>query len=1060
MNSRFLGCGLVGALFAAPLATTAHAQSPVSAARKIAPFRVLDNDEGSHIDLLFPPIRPLLVLPSGTVLALNGHDSALVELDSSGAVTRTIRLPWGPVSLAPWDAEGAEDGSSVLVACRGTYTLARVDLAAGAIVDLIDLPTEPADLLVHPVSGHAFVSCPGADLVVEVDVAARAIVRKYAIDSKAPTFLALQGDDVLVAPMLSGNNSLVETGDGVLDQGAGRVLDLEDPAVATAGLPDEDLFRITPGAEAVAVATDMGTVLFAVGLNPLTGEVWQLGTEADNKDPLRVGEPAVAGTFALNRLALARVTPGAGAPVRPYRVIELDDSSLGAPGIQYDPTRTVGQPYALDFDAAGGGYVVGLLTSNVTQLGPFGTFVREWNVGSIPRAIDVSDDGREAWVYCWGDNTLERYDLSGPTPALAATLDMGFDPTPPDIQEGRRLYYDAAFSEHGNLSCNSCHIELDSDMTAWDLSGLPFDDKGPLVTQTLRGIEDLLPMHWRGERGDLIDFNPAFVGLLGGRPMDESPGGEFEKFQAFVFSVHQPANPFEDPRRVVNAAIGFSEPGGEPQAADAIAGQDAFFDTTSDIIASCNDCHTLPTGTSNEIVLDEPNLADPRRNHKVVASFNGIWRKGQPTMPTVMFADGGSEERPTLGSAISSAGLKDSIKDFVDIPLFTLTEAQRRDISAFVTQIDSGLAPAVHRAWLLDGDAPRRVYGALRTYLMPQAQARHCDVAVFGTVEVDGAARELRWFWDRATGRFVPEDSALASRPLEFFVQGAAQGLASNVFLGLPVGMAERFAVDFDHDDLKNADELALGTDPFDPDSDGDGDPDGHEAANGGDPTDDSVTSTDATPPVIENLRVVYTTTRVAKILFDTAEPTRFLATWSGGGRSGAVSSERFDKKHTVLLRDLVANRVQSVQVTAIDHGGNRISTDVPGIRTEPFVFPFDVILVDATVSEQQDSAGVLRFELRGRVQLKTGGSASGYQLRVDVFKNGVLTQPNVIGSTSGGGGFSTVVVEETGLVPGDEITANVRALWTPGAGPRTWSMPDTPPENRAFSVTYTGSGS
>ena len=40
--------------------------------------------------------------------------------------------------------------------------------------------------------------------------------------------------------------------------------------------------------------------------------------------------------------------------------------------------------------------------------------------------------------------------------------------------------------------------------------------KGPLVTQTLRGMSGGAPFHWRGDRPTLQSFNPTFDKLMGG----------------------------------------------------------------------------------------------------------------------------------------------------------------------------------------------------------------------------------------------------------------------------------------------------------------------------------------------------------------------------------------------------------------------------------------------------------------------------------------------------------------------------------------------------------------
>ena len=1017
------------------------------------PFRVLDRVEGAHLDLALIPVRPMLIEPdSEHVFAVNAHDSTVVEFDSAGELVRTIRVPWGPVSLALWDPPWNRQSPFLLVVSRGSYTLTYIELSSGRIARLLDLPTEPADILVHPETGQAFVSCSGDDSVVEINVRAAEIVRTYPIDSKRPTFLAFDGDDVLVAPMLSGNNSIADTGDFILDAGPGRVLDLEDPNVAQQGLKDHDLFRITLGTDPVPVARDMGAVLFALGVNPVTGDLWQLGTEANNKDATRQGEPAIRGDIVVNQVAIAQLA--GGSVVAPAAILNLDDTDPATAGVQFETERSVAQPYALDFDAAGDAYVAGLLSANVTQLTSTGAFVREWNVGSIPRAVLVAADGSEALVYSWGDNVIERWDLSNAAAQQTGTMDLGFDPTPADAREGRRLFFDASFSLHGNASCASCHVETESDMLPWDLSDLPFDDKGPLITQTMRGIEDLVPLHWRGERAELVDFNPAFDGLMGGRELDTSPGGEFDQFQAYIFSLEQPANPNTHPRRVVD---------GTPDAngGDAVRGQDIYFDSTAiPGIGSCNACHTMPTGTNNEVVLDEPDLEFARRTHFVVASYNGMWRKEQPTLEDVILADGTVEDRPTLGSGVSATGLKDSLLDFVEIDQFNLDPQSDRDVTAFVNQADSGLAPAVHRAWLLNQTLLAETRPQLRSYLMRQAAARNVDVAVFGSIDLGSGPRTLRWFWDRDADLMVPEDSSLAPVGLRTFFAAAGQGKAELVFLGLPVGMAKRFAADFDDDGILNGDEIVLGTDPENADSDSDGDADGHEVENGGDPTDPAVLASDTTFPVIENLRLVYNTARVAKIQFDTAEPTRVEAAWTSGAPSGTVSVPEFERNHTLILTNLRYNRLHTVTITAIDFAGNATTVDLPGgVRTLSSVVP-DVILRNVSTSTIQNSAGTLHFTMTGRGRTKQGvGGISTSQLRVDVYVNGVNTQ-HAIGSISGTDGETTVEIIENGLTIGDEVRVVVDTVFVVQANTGTlWNLPETAPENREVTLIYDGTG-
>jgi len=333
-------------------------------------------------------------------------------------------------------------------------------------------------------------------------------------------------------------------------------------------------------------------------------------------------------------------------------------------------------------------------------------------------------------------------------------------------------------------------------------------------------------------------------------------------------------------------------------------------------------------------------------------------------------------------------------------------------------------------------------------------------VAVFGTVDFGSGPRALRWVFDRATGFFTSDDSTVTPRNVQFFIDQAAQGLGSNVVLGLPVGLAERFAVDRDVDGLFNEDEVALGSKPFDPDTDGDGDLDGHEAQNGGDPLDDQVGSNDTTAPSISNLRVVYTTIESAKIAFDADEPVRYELDWTMNTFSGEVDGTHFDKTHGIAIPDLRANALHTVSLDVIDLAGNVTNVNVPNVQTIPRTPTLSVVLRAPNVTVVQDSAGTLELAISGKARRKNGPLLSGHQLRVDVYVNGLLTQPLVIGTTSTGNGTTTVNVVENGLTPGDVVHVNVLTVFDVNNNTAAlWSMPDTIPAAREWIETYTGTG-
>ena len=108
---------------------------------------------------------------------------------------------------------------------------------------------------------------------------------------------------------------------------------------------------------------------------------------------------------------------------------------------------------------------------------------------------------------------------------------------PPDVPGTVRTMSPGRF---GQIACGSCHVDARLDALAWDLGdpsgamravtgnnlganvpGLntgfqPFHPmKGPMTTQTLQDIVGKEPLHWRGDRSGLEEFNGAFLSLQG-----------------------------------------------------------------------------------------------------------------------------------------------------------------------------------------------------------------------------------------------------------------------------------------------------------------------------------------------------------------------------------------------------------------------------------------------------------------------------------------------------------------------------------------------------------------
>ena len=107
--------------------------------------------------------------------------------------------------------------------------------------------------------------------------------------------------------------------------------------------------------------------------------------------------------------------------------------------------------------------------------------------------------------------------------------------------------------------------------------------KGPMTTQTLRGLNTLEPFHWRGDRTNFTHFNIAFPGLMGSAPLS-SP--DMEAYRDFVNTLVFQPNPNQNLDRTLPATFA----GADPRAGFTNYVVDQYVGGLT-----CNTCHTLPT---------------------------------------------------------------------------------------------------------------------------------------------------------------------------------------------------------------------------------------------------------------------------------------------------------------------------------------------------------------------------------------------------------------------------------------------------------------------------------
>ena len=629
-------------------------------------------------------------------------------------------------------------------------------------------------------------------------------------------------------------------------------------------LPDEDVFTIDALADPpveIGSWSGVGTTLFHLAVNPASGDVFVAETEARNEVRFE-GPGTFAGTTVRGHIAESRIAILSDGQVRRRHLNKHID--YGAfPGTVEENARSLAFPVDLAFSADGTTLYVAALGSS--KVGVFATeeLVNDTFVPSAASQIPVSGGGpsglaiddahQRLYVLTRFDNAITIVDLGSREEVAKVPL---YNPEPESLVAGRRFLYDAALtSSRGDSACASCHVFGDLDQLAWDLGNPdgevinnpnpfvvgPADDlffhpmKGPMSTQSLRGMAKAGPMHWRGDRtggndpgGDALDeehafkkFNVAFEGLLGRTgPLDDD---QMQAFTDFILQLTYPPNPI----RALDNSLTSAQ----------LAGRNTFGSELTDG-NRCGTCHTLNrlsgffgTGGGSSFDGEPQNFKVPhlRNMYQKVGMF------GMPDVPTIRPGDNGDQGPQIRGFGFSHDGAIDTIPRFLKSLVFQFSPdpdidaAKRSNLAEFMFAFDSDLAPVVGQQVTLRGDSGAAVAGRIdllveRCRSVFTTTTRECDLVVKGNV--GGLARG--YLLDPDSGQF--HGDRIADPPLD---DAALRALAATpgqelTFTAVPPGNGPRIGIDRDKDGQLDRDELDAGSDPGNPlsiplDRDGDG---------------------------------------------------------------------------------------------------------------------------------------------------------------------------------------------------------------------------------------------
>ena len=300
--------------------------------------------------------------------------------------------------------------------------------------------------------------------------------------------------------------------------------------------------------------------------------------------------------------------------------------------------------------------------------------------------------------------------------------------------------------------------------------------KGPMTTQTLRGLEGNNPLHWRGDRADFNAFNGAFDALMGASQL---PDADMAAFTAFINTIRFMPNPNQNLDRSMPATFG----GGSP-----LAGLNTFVNESYLPPLTCNNCHKIDPGpgTSNTLQFVtgqlQPFKVPHLRNLYQKIGFNKDF--GSISVSGFGLLHDGSQ--PGLFELLSQQ----------QFHLFASDTVRKLNLSAFLLCFDTGMAPAVGYSRTL---TPQNVRSETAQsdvgLLLGQAAAGNIDLIAKGSI--DGLVRGL--FYIPLLAQFVSDTGGVGPFSIAEIGAKVAQGDVITL-MGVPRGSGARMGIDRDLD--------------------------------------------------------------------------------------------------------------------------------------------------------------------------------------------------------------------------------------------------------------------
>jgi len=668
-------------------------------------------------------------------------------------------------------------------------------------------------------------------------------------------------------------------------------------------LPDKDVFTIDAMAAtprqlngSAGFHAGVGTILYNMVVNPANGKVYVSNTDAVN-DVRFAGPGTFGGSTVRGHMHESRITVLSSGSVLPRHLnkhINYDACCADVPNAENSKSLAI--PLQMVVSPNGGTLYVAAFGSS--KVGVYSTAQLEANtfVPSTANQIEVSGGGpsglaldaqnNRLYVMTRFDNSIVIVDTQRRQQIRRVSL---FNPEPASVVRGRPLLYDAArTSSHGDSSCASCHVFGDLDSLAWDLGDpdgvrtpnhnptfpnfnpfFPEEQqeanafapmKGPMTTQSLRGMANHGPMHWRGDRtgsgagitnaqpdSGAFDENAAFnafneaFNALNGRS-GPIPAADMQAFTDFALQLAYPPNPIRNLDNSLTAEQAEGQALFELERTDDRCPPGVNCDDHPELQFACVTCHAedeggnaafgVPfpgffgtSGTSFRITFD-PIRSQAIKNPHLRNLYQKVGMFGMPQLfvQTPFGLLPGTQGTGFMGDQVRGFGyIHDGSFDTVDqfvsnasfadftskngFPFGPPGQAKRQKLAAYLLAFDSNHKPIVGQQITVRRNNAAVVRPRI-DLLLARALVGDCELVA----KVRLNDRERGYLFDRSTARWVPDQWGQARITDTVLRRRASDANRELTYTAVPIGSGRRIGIDADLDGHLDGDECDHGS--------------------------------------------------------------------------------------------------------------------------------------------------------------------------------------------------------------------------------------------------------